>query len=55
MQLPLVATAGWLLFGGLPPGLLCGAAVIFGANAYIARREPRAGTTRRDRRFPFRA
>lgn len=40
MQLPLVATAGWLLFGEAPTlGLLCGAAVIFGANAYIARRE----------------
>ncbi|MCL1633977.1 DMT family transporter [Luteimonas sp. SX5] len=40
MQLPIVATAGWLLFGeGISRWTAIGAAVIFTANAYIAHRE----------------
>lgn len=39
-QLPLVATMGWLLFGEVLDGwTIAGAAVILGANAYIAHRE----------------
>lgn len=39
-QLPLVATLGWLLFGEvLDAWTVAGAAVILGANAYIAHRE----------------
>jgi drug/metabolite transporter (DMT)-like permease len=39
-QLPLVAMAGWLLFGETIDGwTAAGAAVILGANAYIAHRE----------------
>ncbi len=53
MQLPLVATAGWLLFGETPTlGLLCGAAVIFAANAYIARREALLARQRDPGRLP---
>lgn len=40
MQLPLVAIAGWLLFGeSLDRWTVVGAAIILGANAYIAHRE----------------
>ena len=40
MQLPLVALAGWLLFGENPTRwTVFGAAIIFIANAYIAHRE----------------
>jgi drug/metabolite transporter (DMT)-like permease len=40
MQLPVVAVAGWLLFDErLDRYTLLGAAIIFGANAYIAHRE----------------
>ncbi len=40
MQLPIVATAGWLLFDeGISHWTAIGAAVIFAANAYIAHRE----------------
>jgi drug/metabolite transporter (DMT)-like permease len=40
MQLPIVAVFGWLLFGErLDRWTVIGAAVIFGANAYIAHRE----------------
>ncbi len=40
MQLPIVAVAGWLLFGeGLDRWTALGAAIIFCANAYIAHRE----------------
>lgn len=50
MQLPLVAIAGWLLFGEeLSAWTATGAGVIFAANAYIAHREAqlaqRAATT----------
>lgn len=39
-QLPLVATMGWLLFGEkIDAWTVAGAAVILGANAYIAHRE----------------
>lgn len=42
MQLPLVATAGWLLFDESPSRwTLLGAAIIFIANVYIAHREAR--------------
>lgn len=42
MQLPIVAVAGWMLFGeGLDRWTAVGAAIIFGANAYIAHREAR--------------
>ena len=40
MQLPLVAVAGWLLFGeSLDRWTVLGAAIILAANAYIAHRE----------------
>jgi drug/metabolite transporter (DMT)-like permease len=40
MQLPLVAVLAWLLFGeGIDRWTVLGAAIIFAANAYIARRE----------------
>jgi drug/metabolite transporter (DMT)-like permease len=40
MQLPIVALFGWWLFGeSLDRWTLLGAAIIFGANAYIAHRE----------------
>lgn len=40
MQLPLVAVAGWLLFGeSLDRWTVLGAAIILSANAYIAHRE----------------
>jgi drug/metabolite transporter (DMT)-like permease len=40
MQLPLVAIAGWLLFGeSLDRWTVLGAAIILAANAYIAHRE----------------
>lgn len=40
MQLPLVAGLAWLLFGEeIDRWTVLGAAIIFGANAYIARRE----------------
>jgi len=40
MQLPIVAFAGWLLFGEDPSRwTVLGAAIIFAANAYIAHRE----------------
>lgn len=40
MQLPIVAVAGYLLFDeGISRWTLLGAAIIFGANAYIAHRE----------------
>ncbi len=40
MQLPLVAVAGYFLFGeGIDRWTVIGAAIIFGANAYIAHRE----------------
>lgn len=50
MQLPIVATAGWLLFGEeISHWTLIGAGIIFAANAYIAHREAqlarRAATT----------
>ncbi len=50
MQLPIVATAGWLLFGeDISRWTLIGAGIIFAANAYIAHREAqlarRAATT----------
>lgn len=50
MQLPVVAVAGWLLFGeGLDRWTGAGAAIILAANAYIAHREAqlsrRAATT----------
>lgn len=50
MQLPIVAFAGWLLFGEDPSRwTVLGAAIIFAANAYIAHRETqlarRAATT----------
>lgn len=42
MQLPIVATAGYLLFGeSIDRWTVIGAAVILGANAYIAHREAR--------------
>ncbi|MDO5611024.1 MAG: DMT family transporter [Pseudomonadota bacterium] len=42
MQLPIVAIAGWLLFDeNVDRWTLAGAAIIFGANAYIAHREAR--------------
>ena len=42
MQLPLVATAGYLLFGeSIDRWTVIGAAVILAANAYIAHREAR--------------
>jgi drug/metabolite transporter (DMT)-like permease len=40
MQLPIVATAGYFLFGeSVDRWTVLGAAIIFGANAYIAHRE----------------
>jgi drug/metabolite transporter (DMT)-like permease len=50
MQLPIVAAAGWLLFGEeISHWTLIGAGIIFAANAYIAHREAqlarRAATT----------
>ncbi|HJR73567.1 MAG TPA: DMT family transporter [Luteimonas sp.] len=50
MQLPIVAAAGWLLFGeDISHWTLIGAGIIFAANAYIAHREAqlarRAATT----------
>jgi drug/metabolite transporter (DMT)-like permease len=42
MQLPIVAVAGYLLFGeGIDRWTVIGAAIIFAANAYIAHREAR--------------